>query len=1071
MMNKRNVLLGVLLVAGILATSAFTSSTNLPNPFDETADLPPTPLNDTIPLKPRYDDFINDASSNPFDLDDPSIIKQEVEYDPATGNYIISERMGEEYFRMPTYLTFEEYLEYRQKKQEAEYFQELRGVAKGQNGLDSDDPLSRIDLGGDLSDRLFGGSGVDIQVEGTIEMMLGASYQYVENPALPERQRRAGSQPFLFDFPTLQMNVNGQIGEKLNFSTNYNANATFDFDNLMKLEYASDAFSEDDIIKTIEAGNVSLPLQGSLIQGAQNLFGLKTQLQFGHLYVTAIASQQKSEREQIEIKGGSQIREFEVSEDQYDVNRHFFLSHYNREVFEESLQNIPQIKSLFMVQQLEVWVTNDRGVTASDQNRGARDVVALTDMGEGERITADSLAIIRPVMDGPTSIAMQGGVGKPLPSNESNDLFDNFLSGANTDNIANVTRTLEGKGLRQSVDFEKTQARLLREGQDYTVDKQLGFISLNINLQPFQTLGVAYQYSYNGEIYKVGQLSRDKSTTDEENDQRVLFLKMLKATTPNVGDPIWDLMMKNIYNIGAYQVDREDFRLDIFYEDPGLGQRRFISEGGPNVAGIPLLQVFGLDRLNSRLDPFRDGAFDFVEGLTIYPRSGRIMFPVLEPFGQDLAEKFSNETVAQRYTYPELYNQTVTAAQNCPERSRYTIKGRYRNSISSEISLGAFNIPPGSVTVNGPGGRLVEGRDYEIDYNIGRIKILRDDILASGQTITVSFEDNTLFGLQTKTLLGVRADYKPSDNFNLGATYMQLFERPLTQKVNIGDDPINNKIYGLDMSFTADAPWITRAVDNIPFIDTKAPSNITFFAEAAALRPGHSRAVDEIVGVDENGNEVINKGGVVYLDDFEGSVNPISLMIQPNQWQIASVPQNAEVFVTDAVGARREMFTESDITLDASDDATVTGVNRARLNWYTIFNDARQREGLDAANANNFTARIDIQEVFPNRQNTPDQLPVLQTFDLSYYPTERGAYNFDVPGGQTFDGRKVSEGLAPDGSLIAPETRWGGIMRDLRTINDFERSNVEYIEMWVMSPFLEEPRDDFDGGEFYIELG
>lgn len=1078
MMNKRHTLLGILLIVGVVALGAFTSNTNLPSPFDE---VEVSNSKDTIPLEPRYGDFINDEGSNPFDLNDPSIIKQEVEYDPVSDRYIISERLGEEYYRMPTYLTFEEYLDYRAKKQEENYFRELRGVNSGVNGLDGTDPLSKIDLENSLSDRLFGGSGVDIQVQGNIDMLFGFNYQYVDNPALTIRQRRGGPN-FIFNFEQLQMNVNGQIGEKLNFSTNYNTQATFDFDNQMKLEYASDAFSEDDIIKTIEAGNVSLPLQGSLIQGAQNLFGLKTQLQFGHLYITGIVSQQNSEQDFIEIKGGSQVREFEVGADEYDVNRHFFLSHYNRHVFEESLENLPQIRSLFKLQKIEVWKTRDRN---SSSNFGGNDrnsripskIVAIADLGEGEELTS---ALVRPG-NAPRDIK-----NRAMPSNESNNIFTDFLSEDDVDDDAKVVRYLKREGFRQSIDFAKTEAKMLQEGQEYTVNRELGFISLGINVQPYDIIGVAYTYSYNGKIYKVGQLSKDKAanslssnpdllgggisvgvdTTQVDstvNDQNVLFVKMLKSTTPNIDKPIWNLMMKNIYNIGAYQMDREDFRLDIFYEDPGKGQRRFLDD--TRIGGKPLLQVFNLDQLNSRLDPQRDGAFDFVENLTIFPRTGRVMFPALEPFGSYLRDSIgrSNTAEGDKYAYDELYTETITSAREVPEKNRFTIKGRYRNSsVSNEISLGAFGIPEGSVTVTA-GRQLREGTDYIIDYNTGRLTILDDAILASGQTIRVNFENNNLFGLQRKSMLGLRADYKPSDNFNLGATYMHLIERPTTQKVNLGDDAINNKIYGLDVSFTQDAPWLTRLVDKIPLIDTKAPSSINFFAEAAVLKPGHSKALNE--GLADEKDE----GGVVYLDDFEGSANPFSLTSQPAAWQIASIPQNAAVDVTLRDGTDHRMFKEADIFLD---DELTKGVNRARFNWYRI------DPVVANPDSSAFYERLyGRQEIFKNRDNGLTQINTMPTFDIAYYPYERGPYNFDRPEGiegysEGFNGNQLSE----------PKTRWGGIMRDLSGSRaDFELNNMEYIEMWVLSPFLDDPINsdtimDPDNplrreGDLYIDLG
>lgn len=1084
--KKRPYLLWLILpFAVFIAYNAFSSNRYPPSPYDLSSEVS---VQDTIPLEERYDDHINNQGSNPFDLNDPKVIKKEVEYDPETNQYIITERIGNDYFRMPTYMTFDEYLEYKSQEQQESYFQKLGYTAdnkkrsRGQQladqlGFDVDNPLGKIDIQKSLADRLFGGTGVDIRPQGSIDITLGLERSTIENPVLTERQQRPPVQ-LLFEMVP-QIDVSGSIGEKLNLNMNYDQQASFDFDRqIMKLEYASDAFSEDDIIKTIEAGNVSLPLQGQLIQGAQSLFGIKTQLQFGRLFVTGIASQQKSEREEIQIKGGSQVQEFEVFADEYDENRNFLLSHFNRENFNESLENLPQIISLFNIEQIDIWVTNDRNVTTREGEPGPRDIVALSDLGEGNVLTNPASVRVDP--SSPRDINQEFF----LPDNDVNNLYGRIQEqGDRVRRIDQAVAVLQNQfGLQQARDFEKVSARRLREGSEFIVNRELGFVSLNINLQQDQVLGVAFQYSYNNNIYKVGELYNDAPATGVARDsnevsQDVLFVKMLKSTTPRVDIPLWDLMMKNFYNIGAYQVDRKDFKLDVYYEDtgdpdpgsaannPGRGRKRFLPASNPDqFSRQPLIRLLNLDELNVQGDPGQDGIFDFVPGLTIYPRTGRIMFPTLEPFGSHLAEATNpltgedllTQADKDRFVYQQLYDSTVIIAREYPELNRFSIRGEYRSSISNEISLGAFNIPPGSVTVTAGGKVLVEGQDYEIDYSIGRVRILNDAYLSSGVPINVSFEDNTLFGFQTKTMVGLRADYKFNENFILGGTFLQLLERPFTQKVNIGDDPINNKIYGLDLNYSADAPWLTRMVDKIPFIDTKAPSTVSLSAEAAALRPGHSRAINEQGGED--------KGGILYLDDFEGTANGIPLAQPPNAWVIASVPQGT------SNGAGGSLFPEADLINDIR-----AGANRAQLNWYRI-DPIVQRENQEDTNP--YTVPINLNEVFPNRTITPAQQSNAFTFDLTYNPSERGPYNYDIPNG--YPG--ISEGLSPTtGLLNEPETRWGGMMRSLN-LNNFEQANVEFIEFWMLSPFLSYPVTNDDGqvvgtdqnttgGVMYIDLG
>ncbi len=1037
-MKNINLLLSFLFVLGFISmTSAnFTGGFNLEDPYAPEMVI----RNDTVPLQERYDDFINSQNNNPFDLKDPSIIEKNVEYDPETGMYIVSEKIGDDYFRMPTYMTFNEYMDWRAQKEQDDYFRQLSGLSDKNTSVNGIvDPLEKMDLENDLINRLFGGTDVNIQPQGNIDLTFGVDFQNIENPILTQRQQRQGG----FDFDmNIQLNVQGSIGEKLKLGTNYNTQATFDFDNQLKLEYDSDAFSEDDIIKKIEAGNVSLPLRSSLIQGAQSLFGLKTELQFGHLRLTAIASQQKSKREEIEIQGGSQVQEFEVTAEEYDENRHFFLSHYHRDHFEEALTNMPQVNSLIRITNIQVWVTNDRNETT-----GIRDIVAITDLGEYDQIVNDNPAYQTPIG------ARNRDVFKTdeLPENSSNDIYRDLSNNPNARLASRTVGTITGPGFNfeQTKDFEKVKARKLNPSE-YTFHPELGFVSVNVNLRPNQVLGVAYEYNYAGKerVYKVGDLADDNPANGPDStDQNVLFVKMLKSTTQRTDLPTWDLMMKNIYSIGAYQVNREDFKLDIYYDDPGGGQKRFLPE--TNLQGVPLLRIFNLDNLNVQGDPLPDGVFDFVNPETINPRNGRIMFPVLEPFGSDLVEQITDPGFKQFYSFQMLYDSTVTQAREFPEFNRFTIKGTYKSAVSNEISLGAFNLPQGSVRVTAGAQQLDEGVDYEIDYNIGRIKILNDAILNSGIPIKVSFEDNTLFGFQTKTLLGLRADYEFNENLTVGGTFLNLFERPFTQKVNIGDDPINNKIYGLDFNYSKESEMITRLVDRIPLIDTKAPSKVTMLAEVAALRPGHSSAVNQ---QDAEGNK--DGGGAVYIDDFEGSASSFDLRTPYTEWVPASVPQN------DAKN-NNPLFPESALI-----DDPLSNVNRAGLSWYRI--DPSVRDGDDQNDP--YSAAIAQEEVFRNRQLTPQDNPTIFTFDLAYCPDERGPYNFDVPNGTPY-----SAGVDNVGGRVKlkdPETRWAGIMRSLNT-NDFNAANIEFLEFWMLNPFMQRPDGSPSSGEgnLYINLG
>lgn len=597
---------------------------------------------DTLPpFEERFDDFLNFGDPNMIDLKDPKVIEQQVEFDPETNLYIVTEKIGDDYYRAPTYMTFGEYVAWRDRKQQQEYFDRLQGVSSAGDRSSSGitDPIAKFDIKTSLVDRLFGGTNVDIRPQGNINLTFGFDYQKIQNPILTLRQQRTGNFDFDMD---INMSAAGKIGEKLDLNFNYNTQATFDFDNQMKLKYDTKTFGEDEILQNIEAGNVSMPLRSNLIKGAQNLFGIKTEMKFGHLRWTFLLAQQRSRQQSLNLQGGSQVQTYEKPIDEYDENRHFFLSHWNRNEFEPALKCLPVPQSLFNVTRMEVWITNDKLVTEN-----VRDVVALMDLGEPKPFLNGQPIPNDPVIPPDYSLASPPAVdikGNPLPDNNNNKLYPQIASDIMTDQgfrfSDKIVSHLTGSdyNLKQIRDFEKVRARLL-SSSEYTYNEQLGFISVNLNVQPDQVVAVAMEYTYNGIPYKVGEFTSDVKNGDSLN-QNVLFLKMLKSTTANVRFPIWDLMMKNVYAIGSANVDPNEFRFDIFYEDAGKGQKRFLDAPAiPNaLRSRPLLQVFGLDNLNLQADPGSDGIFDFVPGLTINLRSGRIMFPVLEPFGEYLSD-------------------------------------------------------------------------------------------------------------------------------------------------------------------------------------------------------------------------------------------------------------------------------------------------------------------------------------------------------------------------------------------------------------------------------------------------
>lgn len=948
-------------------------------------------------------------------LKDPKDIQEKVEYDPDTDTYTVSRKIGDRWYRYPRIMSFEEYLEYERKKSMNDYWKQKNEEASLEKG-DGGGFAPSLKVNNKAFKSIFGGDRIDIRPQGTAELKFGVNVSRRDNPILPERQRRNAT----FDFDErIQLNVIGNIGEKLKLNMNYNTKATFDFENQTNLDYKG---FEDEVIQEISAGNVQLPLKGSLITGSQTLFGIKTKLKFGRLEVTTVLSQEKGEKKEIEVTGGAQITKFEKAAAEYEANKHFFLAQYFRDNYESYLATAPLISSRVTITRVEVWKTNTNFNTLNTRN-----VLALQDLGEG-----DPNHIYNPAVT-PT--------GKLVPNNESNNLYANMNGGypGNFRTLADANINLTNNGFQIATDFEVVENAIMLDPSEYTVNTQLGYISLNTSLQNDQVLAVAFQFTLDGRTYQVGEFSTDGITAPE-----ALHVKLLKGTNLNTQVPIWDLMMKNVYSLGAYNISQQDFILEIWYLNAETGYSiPFLPEG--SVKNRPLINVVGLDRINQINSPGADGVFDYIQGVTINPQNGRIYFPVLEPFGGYLRGRFpaSEAAIADKFAFDSLYTTTQTLAMQDATKNRFTIKGQYLSASTSDINLGAFNIPEGSVTVTAGGRQLTENADYTVDYNLGRVKIINDGILQSGQPIKISLQNNSLFAIQSKSLIGSRFDYKVDENLTFGGTILNLTERPLTRKINIGNEPVSNTIWGIDGTYTRDMPLVTRLVDKLPFYSTKQKSTLTVTGEFAHLIPGNSRA--------------ITKDGNAYIDDFEGSQSVIDIKAI-TKWVLASTPQN-----------QPGLFPEGSLI-----DSVPFGYNRAKLAWYIIdplfFRDDNRTpdhiKNDPDIKSNHYMREILETEVFPNRTPVNNIITNLPVLDLAYYPEERGPYNYDL------QPSPVSAGVDPTtGNLLSPATRWGGIMRNIET-TDFESSNIEFIQFWMMDPFDDQDGDpNHSGGDLYFNLG
>lgn len=957
------------------------------------------PVSKTVPES--YDDI---GSKEAVDLRTPGNIKTVIEYDPKTNCYVVHTRVGEIDITTPFILTADEYNNYAFRKSMEEYYKEKNSIDLSKDEKNAFDFLDMNFSLGPL-EKVFGPGGVQLKTQGTVELNMGVKYNKVDNPALSVEAR---SKTY-FDFDEqIQATVNAKVGDKLSFNMTYNTDATFDFDSKnLKLQFEG---KEDDIIKNIEAGNVSMTTGSSLIRGSTSLFGFKTTMQFGKLTATALVSQQQSESKTVSTSGGVQTTPFEFNADRYDENRHFFLAHYFRDNYDQFASKLPYVQSGITINRIEVWVTNKQG--NYDQSRN---IVGFMDLGENRHIYNSHWV---------------GTSANDLPTNNSNSLLNEIKTQyPNARSISMVSQALEplaAYGIEGGQDYVKIESARKLETSEYTLNSSLGYISLRVALNSDEMVAVAYEYTYNGQVYQVGEFASDITATDQ-----CLYLKLLKGTTVSPQLPTWDLMMKNVYSLNAYQLQKDEFRLDIKYLSDTTGVLlNYIPAG--NIANKTLLQAMNLDRLDANQQSNPDGIFDYIEGYTVQSSNGRIIFPVVEPFGSHLEEVIGDPAIADRYVFKELYDSTLTVAQQVSDKNKFVISGEYKASSGSEISLGAMNVPRGSVVVTAGGVTLVENSDYTVDYTMGTVTILNQSIIDAGTPISVSLENQSLFNMQRKTMLGLDLTYAFTKDFKIGGTIMHLSEKPITNKVNTGDELLNNTIWGLNLSYNTQFNWLTNWLNAIPTVNATAPSTLAVTAEFAQL----------IAHKAKEGSQ----NGMSYLDDFESTQTGIDLR-SPYSWTLASTPS---------------MFEESKLN-----DNIDYGKNRALLAWYYIdrlFTDKNSsltpshiKNDLDQL-SNPYIREVSIHEMFPNRELSYGESTTIQTLNLSFYPEERGPYNLDA------------DNIDSDGNLLNPEKRWGGIMRKMDN-TDFETGNIETIRFWLMDPFLDPENNNTEGGDLYINLG
>jgi len=1004
----------------LLIQSVTNAQTTQPIKTGDTTKIAKT--SDTLNLKYPF----KSNQSGSLYLADPS--QSEIIYDTELNKYMIIEQIGDYLVKRPIYMNQEEYKEYRLKKDMLAYYkQKISATNSKKSGSQNAQKnlLPTYYVNSNFFESVFGGNTIEVNAQGSVLVKLGLLYQKVDNPQLSERNRSS----FTFDFnQEISASILAKVGTRLKVGAQYDTQSTFNFQNQIKLEYTP---TEDDILQKVEVGNVSMPLKNSLIVGAQSLFGVKTQLKFGKTMITGVFAEQKSQTRSVAAQGGATIQEFELQATDYDENRHFFLSQYFRDSYNTALENYPLINSSINITKVEVWVTNRSASTIDIRN-----IVGVADLGEGD-----------PTNIGPANVIPVPGA--LLPVNEANNISTILTTTNSIRKIATVSDGLSPFSMQQGRDYSVLENAIKLRPDEYRVHPQLGFISLNRRLADSDVLAVSFEYTVSGDsqVYKVGEFTSDGIIAPDN-----IVVKLLRSEIISTQIPMWDLMMKNIYSLQTFRMQPDGFRLELLYADDETGVPINYLQNAQTV-GISdktLLNLLDIDRLdqNQFLTPEGDGYFDYVEGATVNSEKGFIIFPSVQPFGEDLEAKLTdiNDDI---YVFNELYEITKSEAKNnFQQKDKYLIKGYHKSESANGIPLGAFNVPQGSVRVTTGGRELVEGVDYVVDYQMGRVQIVNPSLEASNAPIQVSVENNAAFNLQTKRFLGIDIEHRFSDNFIAGATILNLNEKPITQKALFGQEPINNTIFGLNASYGAEVPKFTKWVNKLPNIDTDVASNFSVRGDFAYLVPGSPKRIE------------LEGEATSYVDDFEGSQIPLEIK-SIQQWHMSSTPQYQTNF--DFGG------NETDLSY---------GYKRARLAWYIIdplfYGGSSLKPGnIDNAELSRAEVRtVRFEELFPEQDLDLTQSTIVRTLDLAYFPNERGSYNYDT------------NNVGGDGKFTDPEDRWAGITRPLTTTN-FEQSNVEYIQFWLMDPYDHYSISNAEGlpagvnpndvanqvGELYFNLG
>jgi len=869
----------------------------------------------------------------------PGLIRRDLGIDSSGRDVIFRESVGGADVRIPTSIPLREYLRERLREELraslAQAAQQVKAAAQQDDlgQLLSNITQITIPIPPNPVFSIFGKSEIRLNISGAVDIKAGFRNTESDQTTISNLDQSRSEPDFSQE---VQVNVSGTIGDKLNILADWNTRRTFEYENQLKIKYTG---FDDEIVQSVEAGNVSLSTPSSFVGSSQALFGVKAKFQMGPLSLTAIASQKKGQIKEVSVSGGAKEQTFEFRAFEYATNHYFVDTSYGKYYFDYYNNEPALVNADVQIIDEEVWVQRTGSIPEPGERLGVA-YISLADRpgagySEGMRVVED------------------------VPGQIETGPF---------------------------VKLDRSQYEL--DGDGY-----LGVVSLNANVGDQQIVAIAYRTAGPGAGRQIGEFIRDVGVDTTALNKR-LILKMLKPKNLLSNGPgyrmAWAQLLKNIYPIPGIgrNLKKEGFSLDVYRRVPG-------QEDVNNVLNQPLLKVFSLDRFTEGGTPAPDGdgVFDFRTGRTVNLNRAEIIFPVLKPFSDGVWEYFHTKGTdlsrdTSEYIFTEVYDTTQTFAQQSL-KNRWVMRGKAAGEATSRYSLG-FNVVEGSVQVLLDGRQLTQNLDYTVDYIIGEVVIKNDKALVPGANLQIKYEQNDLFQLASKTLLGARGDLSLSQTTNLGFTVMNLNQQSLSDKVRLGEEPNNNTIYGVDGSTQIALPFLTRALDALPLLQTKEASNIRVSAEAAYMLPDPNTRKSPIAS--DNGE------GIAYIDDFEGSRRTTPVGIIYTGWSQAPPPADS-------------------YWLGGPLPDTVKMYSKGRLIWF-----------------NRLPTDVKLTDIYPRKEvgnETNNQATVL---DFRYFPAERGMYNYSTTLGTT----------------LTSSHNWGGVMKPLSiSALNLTKENISFLEVYI----------------------